>query len=112
MGLELDMTRLIKKLRRAKESACLPEKCVQQFSEDINPGLQYLIDHVLWTMMHGETVHTADLDLESFDEEDIADLSHLYYEQFFDGTQEWRQLQKVFQQCEQAAPLIAESSFI
>lgn len=79
----------------------IPDESVK-FTDPLNKltnfssGMHYLFDNVISPMMQDKTVSSADLDMDSFDFDDIADIYGFYVENFSSESKEIRALQRFF----------------
>lgn len=62
--------------------------------KNTSKGMRYLFDKVISPMMQKKTVCSSDLDMSSFDFDDIADVCSFYEENFSSGSEEIRALQR------------------
>ena len=112
MGYELDLDLLRKKLSRARLQKEEPQYLIKKPESVQDESLTYLIENVLNPLLNGEKVHSADLDLGAFDCLDISNLYDFYMDHYYDETQDWLKLKRVYVACKNAVPLVQPVAFI
>ncbi len=112
MTYEIDLDLLRKKLSRARLQREEPKYLIKQPEGELTESLSYLVENVMKPLFNGERVHSADLDFNAFDGEDITELYDYYMEHYYDGTSDWQRLSAVYNICKSAIPLTSGVSFV
>lgn len=88
---------LIHQLKNAEDEA---EYFADRFCGlESNPGVQYLYQSVLRPLLNNQPVSTGDLDMDSFDQEDINILFSVYSDNFTCNSKDFSRLSRIYQMC-------------
>lgn len=112
MSDSIDVGLLRKNLKKAKIRRDFPEVKRKDPPKEEAEHLKYAIDNILNPLLNDEMIHTADLDFDKLDREQLEDLQNYYYNYFHDRTYEWETLKKVFKICDSAPPKALSVNFI
>ena len=88
---------LIQQLKNAEDET---EHFVNGFeSSETNSGARYLYQSVLLPLLNDQPVETGNLDMDSFDREDIGTLSEFYNNNFTCYSKEMSKLRRIYEIC-------------
>lgn len=101
---------LIQQLKNADdESARFNES---SYDLELSEGVRYLYYSVLLPLLKGEKLSTSDLDMNSFDRDDIEELYSFYMNNFTCLSREFSALQRICQKCSCSSALTENICFL
>ena len=100
LGLTIKIPTLIQRLKSADDEA--EHFSDHFFSLENNSGVRYLYQSVLLPLLNDQSVDTRDLNMDSFDMEDIGTLFSFYLENFTHNSKEFSGLRHIYEKCSES----------
>ena len=100
LGLTIKIPTLIQKLKSADDEA--EHFSDHFFSLENNSGVRYLYQSVLLPLLNDQSVDTRNLNMDSFDMEDIGTLFSFYLENFTHNSKEFSGLRHIYEKCSES----------
>lgn len=108
---KLKVPSLLQLLRNAKDESGKFGPLPCEISEGTS-GLKYLYNSVLLPLLNEQCVNTTDLDMDSFEREDIGKISDFFWNKLSNNSSEYRQLHQFYEKCAEAKAMPIEVDFL
>lgn len=103
MSYEIRIQRLMDNLKKAEDETECFSNPLSDF-DGYSSGVQYLYHEVLLPILKKQSVYVQNLDMNRFEQEDIASLYSFYEDKYSDRARELSRLHHIYETCNEATP--------